>query len=273
MIKREEFSTFMFHMRKAIPTFAPDIDDNETVGIWFAAFNHCEMNDLRKIYAYVRDNEKTFPSIARMKELLKTESASRFDDLVGLIAKHGAYRPPVVDDLMAMTINRLGGWQKVCDWTDTDLPFRKKEFDLIYGELTQQRKIGHLPPADNLALKGIHDTAPVASSPAKLQIAERVEERPAVKESVDWDAVKAIHWDFEECESEKLRDKGFFKLKSNPMCLFRYCHGAKPGKGWPHSFVDVDVHMNNMRSSKPKVDPFDPNRFDASRYGVDNFKD
>ncbi len=164
MINKDEFAKFMFALRKVVPTYAPDLDDEETVRLWFQAFLGYEMEDLRRIYSFVRDNEKHFPSIARLKELLKATAASKFDELVYLIGKHGGYVPPTVDEIMARTINRLGGWQRICEWTNEDLPFRRKDFDAIYSELSAQSEMGQLQLGNvPTVLAGLHESTKAKS--------------------------------------------------------------------------------------------------------------
>lgn len=282
MIARDDFAKFMFHLRKAVPTYAPNLDDEETVRIWHQAFASRTMEELRNVYVFVRDHEKQFPSIARLRELLNASQKDKFDVLIALIGKHGSYRPPEVEDLLARAINRMGGWKRICEWENDELPFRRKEFEAIYQELSEQKQIGQLDQSSPAYLAGEHETKEAfqVSSPAKLQIAETPKEAPAPEPDhaeARWERIKQRWGDeLDENISERLRLRGFFKLKTTPGFCYRYPSTKDPmaDDAWPYRFVEVSEHLAQMRKINANKTDRDPNSFDSSQFDIDRmFRD
>lgn len=280
MISQKDFATFIFHMAKAIPTFAPDFKDAETLAIWFKAFADFDMEDLRKVYAYARDNEQQFPSIARLKVLLNSgRDTGKFDELVKLIGAHGSYRPPVVDDLMARAVNRMGGWKRVCEWSNDELPFRRREFDEVYEQFKNQKQMGKLDQSHVSYLQGEHETAEafLVSSPARLGLAPPVKESVVAKPCVNlWQKLHEKYGEeLDESLADRLKAKGFFKLKTTPGYFYRYRSTVDPTEkgAVPYKFVDVDDHMSAIRKKASGQSNQDPNTFDSSRYSYERFDD
>lgn len=281
MIARDEFAKFMFHLRKAVPTYSPDIDDKETIDIWYKAIASHDIEELRNVYVYIRDHEKHFPSIARIKELLLASNSSRFDELLALIGKHGAYRPPVVEDTMARAINRMGGWKRICDWSNDELPFRRKEFDETYRGCAEQQKLGHNAEYKT-RLEGLHESSESfhVTSPPRLELAPTRPETVPESSKIDqlWIALNRVYSaDLDGHIAVHLKAKGFFKLKSTPGYYYRYRSTDDPLRdgATPYRFVEVNEHMEKIRKLRGNTTETtsDPNAFDASRYSYERFDD
>lgn len=268
MISKEQFSQFILHLKTAIPHGSSAVEDPEAVKIWYQAFQEVDLDALRKAYAYCRDNEKFFPSIARLKEIIGKTRPS-FDELVRLIKLHGAYRPPELEPLVVRTINRMGGWQAVCEWKDSDLPFRRKDFEKIVEDLVAMETMGAFAGQTPPALTGSHEITP-SRQPERRMITAAKEPIPA--STIDWEPIKKAHGtDLDLCVSAKLLAKGFFKLHSRPKSFFSYRGVLTPGKHDPYAFVDIDDHMAEIRAKIPGGGAvnYDPNSFNSERYSVD----
>jgi hypothetical protein len=158
MVTKEQFTKFILGLKKVLPKYAPELD-NAMIEAWYQAFKSYTADELVRVYVTLRDTEMEFPSIAKIKQLLSKVSTaeSRFDELVGLIGTYGAYRPPQTDAMMIRTVNRLGGWQRVCEWSNEELPYRKRDFDAAYGDVLQQEALGHNAHSEVPHLGGIHE--------------------------------------------------------------------------------------------------------------------
>lgn len=102
------------------------------------------------------------PTVEAIEAMLSSgnSNAGKFDELISLVAKHGRYRPPVVDAAMAKTINRLGGWQRVCDWELEELPYRRKDFDTAYQDTLDAMRVGNSKSNETFLLVGEHSATP-----------------------------------------------------------------------------------------------------------------
>lgn len=286
MLEKKDVAKFLFLLAKGVPTFAPDLKDGELIGIWHHALQSFTEEQLHKAAMQLIVTETHFPPIARVLQLLSVTQRETFDDLVKLISKHGGYRPPEgVSYALAMTINRMGGWQKICDWTNDELPFRKKEFDECYqscSDLIRMAKPEHLHPE---TLKGIHaSTESHATKQTDKLISAKPEEaaKEPEKKKIDWDAVCAAHMvgvgpnrisDVDLNLPEHLKDRGFFKLYSKPGFFYRYCHGTTPATGWPLCFVDAEKHVAEFKAKQGGEQYVDPNKFDPNKYSYEKFTD
>jgi hypothetical protein len=220
------------------------------------------------------------PTVDEIRAMIRSghSIATRFDELVNLIGKYGRYRPPQVDYPLAKSIERLGGWQKVCDWETDELPFRRKDFDSVYQDVIDGMAVGNVEAIGTVKLVGEHTTAesflPGSKELKALPGGAANAPLPEPSPGIDWEAIRKVHPDLDLNLSDKLKERGFFKLANSPGSIFRYCFGAVPGKGWPHSFVDAEAHTEAARKrTNSAAGSTDPNKFDSSKYSYERFTD
>jgi hypothetical protein len=85
-IAQQEFFKFMTHLKIAIPKFAPELSQ-QTLEVWFEAFEMYDVEVMRKAYKFARDKLDDFPSIATLKQICD-EYAGTYKDLYKPIDKH-----------------------------------------------------------------------------------------------------------------------------------------------------------------------------------------
>lgn len=276
--QQKDIMSFLFLLAKGVPKFAPDLKDHAILGIWCEALKFYAPETLNAAATRILSTETEFPSLARIKDVLGAADKETFDDLVALISKYGGYRAPQdISYAMAMTINRLGGWQRICDWTNDELPFRRKDFQDCYEATTDILAIADPKALFPIKLLGAHTTATIQITGAQNQtlLGEGVLDAANVPkdEKIDWEAISAAHSDIDLNIPDRIKERGFFRLKEHPGMWFRYCFGMKPGSSIPYSFVDADEHVANAKTAQQRKAPLDPNKFDSSKYDVSTFVD
>ncbi len=283
MITQAEVSAFLLAMAKAIPTFAPDFNQPDFMAIWHANLSGFTLDQLRGAYRVMVKTDKTFPSVARIAEVIGAANRETFDELIRLVGTHGGYRPPEVSYRMAMMINRLGGWQEICTWSSDELPFRRKDFEEAQSAV--EMIIAQADPLTLpvITLTGGHSSTQSCPSGKTRTLLLEAPPPPPVAPPEDkaafWDSVRAfflpmkLYLDLN--LPQKLIDRGFFKLEGKPDLFFRYCYGQKPGpNAWPYSFVDAEDHMAELRRKKTGPSDFqDKTKFDSSKYSYEQFVD
>ena len=136
-------------------------------------------------YEFISKNEdgKFFPKPAQIVEILegKSEEHALTAWLVvqEAIQRHGAYSAVSFEDkLISATVNRMGGWPRLCAMETSKLDFYRKNFEEIYQHLKKN-------PPENLpaVLPGLfHDTKNAVLIPCKKNILRDSQEIAAIIE-------------------------------------------------------------------------------------------
>ncbi len=139
-----EFSTFVAALRKALPRFAPDMNDRQTLSIWFDELGSMTTEDATAVYRAAIRSLDSFPSIRQILELAGQGEASPEDKgrevaerIWGAIGRFGyqvtdrrtaeinAFLGPIGAHLVRME----GGWNNVCEFaTDEKMTTLKAQW-------------------------------------------------------------------------------------------------------------------------------------------------
>lgn len=90
----------------------------------YAAFPDCAVikKELDKLYRIPSESEK---------KALKADTA--WNALLNAIERYGSYTTPVgLDETTIYCLSSMGGWRYACNWLESDLNWRKKEFVDLY---------------------------------------------------------------------------------------------------------------------------------------------
>ncbi len=291
MLEQRDILTFLFTLSKGIPKFAPDIKDPQLVDIWHRMLQNCTSEQLQSMLITLMTTEDQFPSLSRVLQLMAVTKAESFENLVDLIAKHGGYKPPEnISHVMAMTINRMGGWQRICEWKNDDLPYRRKEFNETYSacaDVVRMAKPENLTPELLIGLHSTIESHPIKKTQPLLSEEMKKVESYGLDKEIDWEAHSAVHPNLDLDLHVSLKSRGFFKLHGHPGFYYRYCFGQKPGeyetydgdgkkvtrKAVPYSFVEAEAHLQASKEKQQHKSTYDPNKFDSSKYSYDKFVD
>jgi hypothetical protein len=76
-----------------------------------------------------------------------TVSARAWARVVEAVRLVGSWESVVFDDpLIHACVEQMGGWVKLCQMTEDEIPFRGKDFERLYLGYKQQAAIPHYPP-------------------------------------------------------------------------------------------------------------------------------
>lgn len=125
MATRSEFAKFMVTLGAAMPRFAPNTGDKNTLEVWYGELGGLDVETLGVIYKRAVSNFDQFPSIRQLLDLAgKTEQSDEDkarevgERIWGAICKHGSLRinlEEVLGPIGAEVVKIQGGWQSICD--------------------------------------------------------------------------------------------------------------------------------------------------------------
>lgn len=140
MATATEFANFLLRLSKAIPRFAPDLNDRDLFTIWYAEFGKLTTAELTTAFQTAVRKFSSFPSIAELMATIGKAEQSEQDKarevaerILGAMAKFGqtngtgesakrkweqiaAFIGPIGVDVVTMA----GGWNQICETTDND---------------------------------------------------------------------------------------------------------------------------------------------------------
>ncbi len=174
----KEFAAFVASLRKALPRFAPDMDDRETLSLWYGEIGEMSVEDAGRVYKAAVRTMDSFPSIRQVLELAGRAEApdtdkarevgeriwsaiGRFGYQVGDSgqAKVNDYLGPIGVEVVRMQ----GGWNSICETTTFDnaatLKAQWRELAAVLirkdrnGELNAPPEFSKLPERVRLALE------------------------------------------------------------------------------------------------------------------------
>lgn len=157
-IQRNEFVKFIFGLREVLPKWAPPFTEESSINAWFEAFRDCEIETMREVYVYARDNLREFPSINELLEIYDfcddTFSATPFEDLITLVQRFSSNesRWPALDAPMKELVRRLGGGSAIGDWDIDHYPFKRKLVNQLWDEIKVSCRAGRLEPQGQQAI-------------------------------------------------------------------------------------------------------------------------
>ncbi len=127
-----EFINFIAALRKALPRYAPDMNDRQTLDIWFAELGSMSLEEARDVYRSAIRSLDSFPSIRQVLELAGQAEQSPEDKgrevgerMWAAISRFGycgrlpevhAYIGPIGVEVVRMQ----GGWANVCEIATDD---------------------------------------------------------------------------------------------------------------------------------------------------------
>jgi hypothetical protein len=140
MATASEFSQFLFRLAKAIPRFAPDLNDRDLFTIWYAEFGKLTTAELSTAFQTAVRKFSTFPSIAELMATIGKAEQSEQDKarevaerILGAMSKFGQTngsgesarkKAQQIDDYIGPigveVVKMAGGWNNVCEMTDND---------------------------------------------------------------------------------------------------------------------------------------------------------
>jgi hypothetical protein len=164
LVNTREFVCFVASLRKALPRYAPDMDDRETLSVWFAELGKLSTDDAGRIYKAAVRSMDSFPSIRQILELAGLAEApdedkarevgeriwsaiSRFGHQVSESgqAKVNEYLGPVGVEVVRLQ----GGWNQICEMATFDnAPTLKAQWRELAAVMLRKGRTGALdaPP-------------------------------------------------------------------------------------------------------------------------------
>lgn len=129
--------------------------------LFVSALDHYDPGDIRRaLNEHVRnpDNGQFPPKpgdiVRALEGSTETQGMQAWSDVEAAVRYVGPYQSITFDDPVVMrTIEDMGGWIKLCEITDDDLPFRAKEFVTRYRGYASR----NTPPEHSARLMGIHE--------------------------------------------------------------------------------------------------------------------
>ena len=143
-ITQTDFAKFMHELKKVLPKYSPEMNDG-VIKAWYSALHELEVEGLREIYAYCRDNLDAFPSIKFIKELVNYGSDDMPNDPMGELIK--AVQTRRFRDLHPAILElskRLGGFERIGEWNVDQYDYKRRMVDQIWQNIQIQWKTGSL---------------------------------------------------------------------------------------------------------------------------------
>jgi hypothetical protein len=116
-----------------------------TLKVWRKLLDDLDDNPfLNAVYRLCREEKQLYPGtniVALIRERAVTASSgivalTRLEDAM---QKVGAYRSVVFDDpLIHLTVDRMGGWPKLCGMGNEEWKFLRREFERIYDAVCRE---------------------------------------------------------------------------------------------------------------------------------------
>lgn len=122
-----EFAAFIASLRKALPRFAPDMDDRQTLDLWFQELGGMSTEEANHVYRSAIRTMDAFPSIRQVLEL--AGRGERTDEEKGrevaermwaAIGKLGYIAKPerlleFIGPIGVEVVRLQGGWKHLCE--------------------------------------------------------------------------------------------------------------------------------------------------------------
>lgn len=107
--------------------------------IYFNSFKNWSCEDFRKACQTVMDT-RIYNGLPKIDEIVQAlygkeedRAAIAFQTLIETIKNHGYWDSVIFEDgAISRTVETLGGWQKICEWSADEWKFRRKDFDSLY---------------------------------------------------------------------------------------------------------------------------------------------
>lgn len=140
MATKPEFAGFMFRLAKAIPRYAPDLNDQSLMQVWFEEFGGLSTSELTSVFQVAVRRFSSFPSIAellstigKMEQTDQDKAREVAERILGAISRYGqtsgnGESARVKTEAIAKHIGPIGmavvkmqgGWNHVCEQVDND---------------------------------------------------------------------------------------------------------------------------------------------------------
>lgn len=110
------------------------------LGVWWETLKDCELEDVRRAFNRHAKNPDSGQFLPRPSDLFKLIEGTSTDKavvawatVVDAIRTKGPYVSVQFDDpRVTRIVIEMGGWPKVCEVTNDELPFRQREFENRY---------------------------------------------------------------------------------------------------------------------------------------------
>ncbi len=161
MATRADFAKFMGALSRAIPRFAPRLDDAALLDVWFTQIGHLSLGELQHV---MKDAVRTLDQFPSIREILAIVGQNKPNDddiardvgerIFTALSKYGSQmtRWPAIEALIGpvgLEVVRLqGGWQNICDVTTNDnAPTLKAQWRELAGVLVRKARHGDINAA------------------------------------------------------------------------------------------------------------------------------
>jgi hypothetical protein len=129
-------------------TYGKDLSAT-VIDIWWETLKEFDLDDVRAaLNLHLRDPDKGQfpPRVADVTRFLEgstnTQAQLAWQFVVKTIRGVGQYESVAFEDtLIAVVIDRMGGWVALCNTPEADLPFRARDFERCYAGLRSNRAI------------------------------------------------------------------------------------------------------------------------------------
>lgn len=168
MALKSEFAIFMSRLAKGLPRFAPKLDDNELLNVWFDALGHLSSVELTTVYKKALSTLDQFPSIRELLEISGAQSAEdsgrevaerifaglgKFGDLNGPSGeiKWSEKIAPFIGPIGVEVVKLQGGWNYLCSNVYSEqAPTWKAQWRGLAETLARKGSLGESPQWDSL---------------------------------------------------------------------------------------------------------------------------
>jgi hypothetical protein len=163
MIQLRDFMSIMVQAR-ALSTFGPDFEKPVVIKAWHAKLQEISIDDMGRALTKL-SGDREFPTANEILDFCKDLNQESellpevaFELLWKKIGSVGAYGHPELPNEIGLAVERLGGWQHICNtWEDDKRTWHEKEFRDFYGNITETKARGLLTQTSRYApqaLKG-----------------------------------------------------------------------------------------------------------------------
>lgn len=150
MVTKADFIKFLLSLKEVLPKYAPEFKEQRAYDLWFDAFEHLEMSDLKEIYTHCRSNLDEFPSIRKMLSIVAEakgdEPRDPFSEILLNVQRHGSNRSswPNLHPAISELVRQLGGPGAIGEWHVDYYDQKRKLIDKLWPDILARHRMGQL---------------------------------------------------------------------------------------------------------------------------------
>jgi len=156
--EKGRFGLIIRRLSKAIPTFAPDFSDPETLQAWWDALSGFDEEDLVEACSHAVKTMNRFPAVADLIGLMDQDAGRNFpmdaEEVAGLIegaiSRHGSWNEgearAMIGEVGWEVVRITGGWTKLCDCQTDELPSLRRQWRELSKSVMRKSEAGITEP-------------------------------------------------------------------------------------------------------------------------------